>query len=36
MLKPDDFRARFAFVDYDGKKAYANYKKILRKQRMMK
>jgi aspartate aminotransferase len=27
MLEPDDFGARLAFVDYDGKKAFENYKK---------
>ena len=27
MLKPDDYGARIAFVDYDGKYAFDNYKK---------
>ena len=26
MLKPDDFGARIAFVDYDGKQTYENYR----------
>ena len=27
MLRPDDFGARIAFVDYDGKNAFDNYVK---------
>jgi aspartate aminotransferase len=26
MLEPDDYGARIAFVDYDGKKTFENYK----------
>jgi len=26
MLEPDDYGARIAFVDYDGKKVFDNYK----------
>jgi len=26
MLEPDDYGARIAFVDYDGKKTFVNYK----------
>jgi len=26
MLDPDDYGARIAFVDYDGKKTFDNYK----------
>ncbi len=26
MLEPDDYGARIAFVDYNGKKAFDNYK----------
>ena len=26
MLEPDDFGARIAFVDYDGKKTFDDYK----------
>jgi aspartate aminotransferase len=27
MLEPNDYGARIAFVDYDGKKVFDNYKK---------
>ena len=36
MLRPDDYGARIAFVDYHGKKAFEDYKKAPQSQNLKK